>query len=78
MYKRQLYTLTDHGEYTLKIYDINGKLIRDLISGFGVPGQYKVIWDSSDDNGQKMASGIYFYHLSTISNIAKNKMILVK
>ena len=73
-----VYTLTDHGEYTLKIYDINGKLIRDLISGFGVPGQYKVIWDSSDDNGQKMASGIYFYHLSTISNITKNKMILVK
>ena len=73
-----VYTLTDHGEYTLKIYDINGKLIRDLISGFGVPGHYKVIWDSSDDNGQKMASGIYFYHLSTISNIIKNKMILVK
>ena len=73
-----IYTLSEHGEYSIKIYSINGKLIKNLVSGFGTPGEYKVMWDSCDNYGQKVASGIYFYHLSTLSNITKNKMILLK
>tara|TARA_B100001540_G_scaffold98914_1_gene88997 strand:+ start:829 stop:1395 length:567 start_codon:yes stop_codon:yes gene_type:complete len=73
-----IYTLSEHGEYSINIYNINGKLIKNLVSGFGTPGEYKVMWDSCDNYGQKVASGIYFYHLSTLSNITKNKMILLK
>ena len=72
------YTLTDHGYYTLSIYDVNGGLVKNLRSGHGSPGEYTVLWDSTNDNGQKVATGLYFYHLSTKSNILKNKMTLVK
>ena len=73
-----VYTLIDNGNYSLKIYDVNGGLVKNLRSGFGRPGEYTALWDSRNDNGQKVANGIYFYHLSTISNIVKNKMILIK
>ena len=73
-----IYTLSNHGEYSINIYNINGMLIKNLVSDFGTPGEYKVMWDSCDNYGQKVASGIYFYHLSTLSNITKNKMVLVK
>ena len=73
-----IYTLTDYGYYTLAIYDVNGGLVKILKSGIGSPGEYTVLWDSTNDNGQKVATGLYFYHLSTKSNILKNKMTLVK
>ena len=72
------YTLTDHGYYTLSIYDVNGGLVKNLRSGYGSPGEYTALWDSTNDNGQKVATGLYFYHLSTKSNTLKNKMTLVK
>ena len=73
-----IYTLTDHGYYTLSIYDVNGGLVKNLRSGYGSPGEYTALWDSTNDNGQKVATGLYFYHLSTKSNTLKNKMTLVK
>ena len=70
--------MTDNGYYTLAIYDVNGGLVKILRSGIGSPGEYTVLWDSRNDNGQKVSTGLYFYHLSTKSNTLKNKMVLVK
>ena len=45
-------------------------------------GYYDILWDSRDDNGQPVASGIYFYRLETKSNsqtyVKTRKMMLMK
>ena len=72
------FVLEDHGLYTLEIFDIRGNVIRVLQTGAGIPGKYKVTWDSKDKVGNKVPSGIYFYRLSTPTKIQTNRMILLK
>ena len=50
-------------EVTLAIYDLMGRRIRTLVAGKQKPGSYKVYWNGTNDNGQKVVSGVYFYCL---------------
>jgi len=60
------YEISDDGmRGTIKIFDINGRLVRDLNEGNMEPGQYAVIWDLKADNGERVAAGIYFCVLSS-------------
>ena len=63
---------------TLTIYDINGREVKLLAQGSYQPGNYKFSWDSLDDLGQKLSSGIYIYQLKTSDNISTKKMLLLK
>ncbi|KPL04738.1 MAG: hypothetical protein AMJ73_03765 [candidate division Zixibacteria bacterium SM1_73] len=49
---------------TLKIYNILGKEVRELVNTRQSPGNYTIIWDGKDNNGKEVASGIYFYQLT--------------
>ena len=48
---------------TLRIYDVNGRLVKGLVSGTKEPGPYTAIWDGRDDSGNHVASGNYFARL---------------
>ena len=43
----------------VKIYDLNGRVIRNLYSGNGLSGKL-LIWDGKNDQGKKVASGSYY------------------
>lgn len=49
---------------TLAIYDVNGRLVRNLLLNepYG-PGVYRVTWDGTNQNGESVASGVYFCRL---------------
>jgi len=49
---------------TLKIYNILGKEVRELVNTRQSPGSYTIIWDGKDNEGKEVASGIYFYQLT--------------
>ena len=42
------------------------------------PGNYKVIWDGTNQSGVLVGSGIYFYRINAGSFIASQKMIFLK
>jgi subtilisin family serine protease len=63
---------------TLRIYNIRGQLVKTLIEDQLPPGRYEVIWDGTDDNGEKVASGLYLYRLVTPQSQTTRKMILLK
>ncbi|MBN2090032.1 T9SS type A sorting domain-containing protein [candidate division KSB1 bacterium] len=44
----------------LTIYDLMGRTVRSLMKGFYAANTYKIIWDGTNDNGAKVANGIYF------------------
>lgn len=61
------------GLVSIKVYDINGKLIGVLLNEYKNAGSYSVSF-----NGSNLSSGIYFYTLSSTDFIQTKKMILIK
>ncbi len=45
----------------LPIYDVSGRLVRELIDSPAVAGRYQVFWDGNDTSGDPAPAGIYFY-----------------
>ncbi|KPK99845.1 MAG: hypothetical protein AMJ91_06100 [candidate division Zixibacteria bacterium SM23_73_3] len=63
---------------SLKIYNVRGQLVKTLIEDDLAPGRYEVIWDGTDEGGEKVASGVYLYRLKTPKSQTTRKMILLK
>jgi archaellin len=62
----------------LEILDIFGKRIKTLIDTELDNGEYKIIWDGADENNNRVASGIYFYRLSSGNISITKKMVLLR
>jgi flagellar hook assembly protein FlgD len=71
---RILFSLNLDEHCELSIYNINGQLVRKLISGSRNAGTHLVMWDGRDDAGRLLPSGIYLYRLWTRSFSATKKM----
>jgi hypothetical protein len=65
-------------EVKLVIYDVLGRQVRKLLDGQQNPGGHKVYWNGTNDEGQFVGSGIYFYRLEAESFSATRKMMLLK
>lgn len=73
------YAITDAGNVTLEIYDISGKLVRDLSGQASINGrQLTVRWDGTDDMGRNLPGGIYFCCLQTEAGSHFGKLIMVR
>ena len=62
----------------LAIYDLWGRQMRMLVSKMQVGGVYEETWDGSDEMGVPVASGIYFYRLTSGSFEKTSRMLLLK
>ena len=62
----------------LVIYNVLGREVRDLASGYFTPGQYRYIWNGKNDAGLEMGSGIYFYRLTMGGESLTRKMLMLK
>jgi hypothetical protein len=77
------YQLADDAPVTLKIYNLNGRLVRTLALGVQKAGVYltrdkAAYWDGRDDAGERVSSGVYFYTLRAGELVATRKMLVVK
>ena len=77
------YQLSELAEVTLRIYAVNGKLVRTLALEQTPAGIYQsrsraAYWDGKNDVGESVASGIYFYTLTTGDFTATRKMLIRK
>lgn len=73
------YTLPKTAVVTVKIYDILGKEIRTLVSRISQkPGDYSLIWDGRNNEGEIVTSGTYFCRLETPEFIKTRKMTILK
>ena len=72
------YAIPEQGHVTLKIYRIDGQLVKTLQNGNQSPGRYERIWDGNNEFGNKVSSGVYFYRLQSNSFTQVRKMILLK
>ena len=76
------YGLPEAAQVTINIYDINGHLVRSLLSEQQTAGNHSVKWDGRNNNGAKVVSGVYFYYFKAKGNqqdfSQTLKMILMK
>jgi len=63
---------------TLEVFNLLGQKVKELRSGELSAGTYTVRWDATNEAGQDVASGVYFYRLSTDSFTQSKKMILLR
>lgn len=67
------YSLKQSGDVKISVYDISGKEVKSLVDGFRSAGNYVVNFNAGD-----MASGIYYYRITTNDFIQTNKLVLLK
>ena len=77
------YRLSEDSQVFVSIYDTKGILIRTLSLGYQSAGFYQdqeraAYWDGRNDLGEPVASGVYFYQLTTSSFQQTRRMLIVK
>jgi len=72
------YILQKEGEVVLKILDVIGKEIKTLVNQSQQRDNYKLIWNGTDNNGEVVSRGIYFYRLQIDKATITKKAIYIK
>ena len=77
------YYLSEPAEVTLRIYAVNGTLVRTLALGLMPAGIYQsrtraAYWDGKNSVGEPVASGLYFYRFTAGDFTSTRKMLIRK
>ena len=73
------FKLADSGKVSLKIFNLRGEMVCDLLNDDLLAGRHQIIWNGLDSNGKQSASGTYFVRLETPDcKVVTGKMMLVK
>ena len=67
------FSLASGSSATLRLFNVNGQLVKTLLSEFAGPGKHEVTFD-----GSEYSSGIYFVQLQAASTTLVTKLALVK
>ena len=62
----------------LVVCNLLGQIVTVLVDGRLPAASHQVVWNGDDQSGSPVASGVYFYRLTTASGTAIKKMILMK
>jgi len=72
------FSLNQRARTKLKVYNIRGQLIRDLLNEELDPGEHNVRWDGKDNQGRAVASGLLFVRIESGKLQVTRKAILLK
>ena len=77
------YQLANPTDVSVRIYSVNGSLVRHLSLGHQAAGMYRsrsraAYWDGRNEFGESVASGVYFYTLTAGDFTATRKMLIRK
>ena len=72
------YSVEKGGQIELKIYDLLGREVRNLVQQSKTAGEYSVVWNGKDDFGKQVASGHYFYQLKAGEFQSTRRMVMLK
>ncbi len=73
------YALPQAADVGLTVYNVLGQPIRTLVAEHQSAGRYAVEWDATNDSGQSVSSGMYFYRLQAGGDFLDiKKMLLLK
>ena len=72
------YDLPKDSKVQIMIYDIMGRVVRILVNEKQNGGYKSIIWNGTNDFGQEVGMGMYFYRISAGGFVQIKKMVLLK
>ncbi|MCK4857016.1 MAG: T9SS type A sorting domain-containing protein [candidate division Zixibacteria bacterium] len=72
------FAIKEAGWVNLSIFNVLGQQVTTLVDEYQAADLYSVTWDGTDEHGGSVASGIYFYKISTGNFTDTKKMLLLK
>ena len=67
------FSISEDGYTKISVYNLNGRLVEDLVNGHKSSGNYDVAWNASG-----LSSGVYFITMNVNGFTATQKVMLVK
>jgi glucose/arabinose dehydrogenase len=71
------YTLTQNAPVELRVYNVQGQLVRTLVRQDQTAGKQIIRWDGRDGAGQALPSGAYLYRLKIGNDFVETKRLLL-
>src|SRR6185503_14593522 len=62
----------------LSIYDVRGRQVKTVLHETREAGRHEIRWDGRGSDGHALATGVYFYRLTTGSTVQTRKLILMR
>jgi hypothetical protein len=72
------YQVKMDADINLEVFNIKGQKVKTLVDEFMPIGNYEATWNGTDDNGQSVSSGVYFYKMRSGKFTSTKKMVLMK
>jgi|GEM_PF-1250197 len=72
------FTIPGKTHVSLRVFDICGRLVADIADERLKPGRYLYAWNGVDDEGRKVAGGVYFCTLSAGGLKQTRKLVLLR
>jgi hypothetical protein len=72
------YGLPADADVSLKVYDLTGSLVKTLVNGSVDAGYYSALWNGTNEAGQTVANGVYFYRLTAGDFSQSRKMVVLR
>ena len=72
------YELYNEEFIKVKVYDILGNIVNNLINTRQTPGDKSLKWNATDNHGRKVPAGVYFYSIEAGKFRQTKRMILLK
>jgi len=70
--------IPEDSRISLKIFDINGRLVRELCEEEFESGYHQIPWNGTNDRGALMPSGVYFCKIISDNYYEIKKMVLIR
>lgn len=72
------YHLSVESSVRLTVYDIHGHAVQDLVHGSKPPGRHSARWTGTDNRGQVVSTGIYFFRIRAGTHQYTEKILYLK
>lgn len=72
------YDVAQPGDVSIIVYDILGQEVASLVNGYHAPNTYNVKWYGLNNDGNQVATGIYYYKMVSGKFVETKKMMFVK
>jgi hypothetical protein len=72
------YSIPSAGNAGLRVYDIQGRLIKEIFNEQKNPGSYTVFWNGQDNKGNIVPNGVYFYRLTANDQMCTRTMTVCR
>lgn len=72
------FDLPQPADVSIVVYNAVGQKVKTLVNGKQDAGYHNVVWDGTNESGQRVASGVYIFNAVLDKHVTSGKMLLVK